>query len=436
MKKILALVLCLMMLLCACATAETAEKAELGKLTVGNVFTIKYGELPEGYVMDSIDENDLGLSALITGPGDIGIVVTITYDDLYSEVERLNDLPDEELEVIKSTFTEEFENVTFDIRETDYGTKLLVTTITFDDGSIVGDVFTIYQGYDVELYIFPTGQETVREEVLVNMVKFLSDMDFVPAEGASNEQKEQSNRAGSDFTVYGEDATKVTIYPAVGGHFMDAKGNIYTLTKDGLYVRKSDKMLYSRDSDFWKDSKGPETKVGDAFTVYGEDATKASIYPVAGGYYMDASGNSYDYTSDGLYCNTDTKMLYSADPNYWGKGQDEDADDDEDDRGPETKVGDAFTVYGEDGTRASIYPVAGGYYMDASNNSYDRTSDGLYCNTETKMLYSSDSTYWNTTEDEDMDAEDEAVDSVEDDRAGEGGDEDDGGDEGEGGAEE
>ena len=72
MKKILALVLCLMMLLCACATAETAEKAELGKLTVGNVFTIKYGELPEGYVMDSIDENDLGLSALITdtiGPG-------------------------------------------------------------------------------------------------------------------------------------------------------------------------------------------------------------------------------------------------------------------------------------------------------------------------------------------------------------------------------
>jgi hypothetical protein len=76
--------------------------------------------------------------------------------------------------------------------------------------------------------------------------------------------------------------------------------------------------------------------------------------------------------------------------------------------------------------------------MDASNNSYDRTSDGLYCNTETKMLYSSDSTYWNTTEDEDMDAEDEAVDSVEDDRAGEveGGDEGDGGDEGEGGAEE
>ena len=434
MKKILALALCLMMILCACAAAETAGKQELGKLKVKNAFTIQYGELPEGYTLDDIDEDDLGISALISGPDDVAIVVKITYDDLYSEVERLNDLPEEEMEVIKRTFTDEFDNVEFEIRETAYGTMLLVSTISFDDGSIVGNIFTIYQGYDVELFIFSVGEDPVTEEVLQNMVKFLSDMDFVPAEGASAEQKEQaqskpasgeqkkekaqSKRAGSDFTVYGEDATQATIYPAVGGHFLDAKGNTYKLTQDGVYVRNSDKMLFSSDSNYWKDSKGPETKVGDAFTVYGEDATTASIYPVAGGYHMDANGNAYDLTSDGLYCNTDTKMLYSADPNYWGNGQDEDADEDENDRGPETKTGDAFMVFGEDGTKASIYPVAGGYFMDAGGNSYDRTSDGLYCNTDTKMLYSSDSTYWHTSEDEDM-GEDEAVDSVEDENAGE-----------------
>lgn len=192
---VVALALCLMILLCTCASAEMTVKRELGKLKAKNAFTIKYGELPEGYVIDEIEEDDLGISAQITGLDDVGIILTITYDDLYSEVERLNDLTEEETEVIRGALTDEFDNVEFDIRETESGTKLLVSTIVFDDGSMLGDIFTIYQGYDVELFIMPTGQKPVTEEMLQNMVKFLSDMDFVPVDSASDEQREQDNRA-------------------------------------------------------------------------------------------------------------------------------------------------------------------------------------------------------------------------------------------------
>ena len=47
---------------------------------------------------------------------------------------------------------------------------------------MMGSVFTVYKGYMLELDIIPDGTDLVTEENIQAVVKFLSDMDFVPVE--------------------------------------------------------------------------------------------------------------------------------------------------------------------------------------------------------------------------------------------------------------
>ena len=183
MKKIIALALCLMMmLLSAAAVAETAEKADLGTLNVKGQFAIKIGELPEGYTIEETAENEFGILSLINAPGKAGIILTITFDETFADIERMNDMDESTLEWLKSTWTDEFDHVEFEDAETEYGTKLLIAKIYFDDGTMLGNVFTVYKGYAIELAVVPDGTDAVTEENIQAIVKFLSDMDFVPVE--------------------------------------------------------------------------------------------------------------------------------------------------------------------------------------------------------------------------------------------------------------
>ena len=182
MKRIIALALALMMLFCAAAVAETAEKTELGKLNVKGKFIIKTGELPDGYQIVENVEDELGIITLIDAPGKAALILSITYDDHFGEVERLNDLDEDSMTWLKNTWTEEFDNVEFDTTETAYGTKLLVVRIHFDDNTMIGCIYTIYKGYQIEIEIVPDGTDVVTEENIQAVVKYLSDMDFVPVE--------------------------------------------------------------------------------------------------------------------------------------------------------------------------------------------------------------------------------------------------------------
>ena len=193
--------------------------------------------------------------------------------------------------------------------------------------------------------------------------------------------------AGDSFAVYGEEGHRIWIYPVVGGYYLDSDGDAYDRTDEGLYRRHDGNAIYSADPDYWNNSEGPDTPAGGFFTVYGENGETVDIYLTVGGYYLDSGEKIYESTEDGLYRNHNTKMLYSADPGYWSE-----------DRGPETQEGTEFRVYGEDGTRANIYPVAGGYFMDAKGDAYDLTDDGLYSHHTSGMLYSADPNYWNSPE--------------------------------------
>ena len=184
MKKIIALALSLVMLftVAAAAATETAEKSELGKLNIKGKFTIKTGELPEGYTIDKTIEDDLGITTLIDAPEKAAIILSITFDETFADVERFNDVDEETLNWLKSTWTDEFDQVEFEDTETEYGTKLLVVRVHFDDGTMMGYVFTVYKGYMLELSIIPDGKDLVTEENIQAVVKFLSDMDFEPIE--------------------------------------------------------------------------------------------------------------------------------------------------------------------------------------------------------------------------------------------------------------
>ena len=143
---------------------------------------------------------------------------------------------------------------------------------------------------------------------------------------------------------------------------------------------------------------GTKARDGKPFTVYGEDGSTVSIYLAADGKYLDASGETYDKLKEGLYCHNRTNMLYSTNADYWGEH-----------RGTDMQDSEAFTVYAEDGSTAVIYFTVGGYYADNAGNTYSRTSEGLYSNDRTKVLYSADSAYWRTKQSKEETSQEETT---------------------------
>ena len=100
---------------------------------------------------------------------------------VYGEVERMNDLPEDDLAVLEHSFTDEHE-VEISYRETGYGTKLLVAKEVGDDPDFV-TFLSIYKGYFVEFTLAPNpnaADQTLTEEQIKMCIDFLTDVDFNP----------------------------------------------------------------------------------------------------------------------------------------------------------------------------------------------------------------------------------------------------------------
>ena len=175
MKKITALALSLIMILCAvCAFAEETEKTEIGTLKVGEAFSIQ-SKMPEGYTYMPVTATELNMVGILSaGESKPVVTVSIAYNEEYAETERFNDVDETVVEEIRKSFREADEEVTFQDLETAYGTRLLKVT---GDGFV--DIYTIYKGYELEFVM--TG-ETLSDADVQMLVDFISDMDFVTAE--------------------------------------------------------------------------------------------------------------------------------------------------------------------------------------------------------------------------------------------------------------
>ena len=186
MKKIIAIILGLAMLLCAvAATAEEAqEKVTLGTVSINGAFTLQCG-LPEGYKPMPVSVTPSQVIAKIQSedPDAPVMQVSIAYDEKYSDVDRLNDLDQEELALLEQTYIEDDPDVEITYGETGYGTLLLIARHETDTLDYIS-FFSIYKGYCVEFVLAPSIEAEDRnltEDQLRISVDFLTDLDFIPA---------------------------------------------------------------------------------------------------------------------------------------------------------------------------------------------------------------------------------------------------------------
>lgn len=184
MKKVILILLCLALTLnFASAVAETAGKTAIGTISMNGAFELR-GVLPEGYQLTPLSEEPgYYLASLSAEDGRPTMTISIAYEELMSEVDRLNDLDDEALAKIEATFKAE-DGVEVTYMETALGTKLMVVKEIVDGVDYV-DFYTIYKGYEIEFVLTQpqaNAGQPITDEQIQTAVKFLSDLDFVPME--------------------------------------------------------------------------------------------------------------------------------------------------------------------------------------------------------------------------------------------------------------
>lgn len=167
----------------AIATTPAANaKEQLGVLNVNGKFALQC-KLPEGYTTQVV--NMMGTKVIASiNPATAAqpvLYLSITFDEAYSDVARLNDLPEEQLAILEQSF-HDMNEVAISYRETSHGTKLLVAREVGSDTDFV-DILSIYQGYSIEFVMTPNpalGTQTLTEAQVQMCIDFLSDLDFVP----------------------------------------------------------------------------------------------------------------------------------------------------------------------------------------------------------------------------------------------------------------
>ena len=163
---------------------ETAADGDepVGRLSVNGEFDLTC-KLPETYKLQVLNMEENAIFAAVTSD-DItkpALGLIIAYDEMYSDVERMNDLPEESLKVIEESF-KELDDVDISYAETGHGTKLLVAKENDGDGDTdFVQIFTIYKGYSIEFDMEASkdaAEKSLTDEQIQMMIDFLTDLEF------------------------------------------------------------------------------------------------------------------------------------------------------------------------------------------------------------------------------------------------------------------
>ncbi len=190
MKKLIAVFLCLAVLLaCAAVSAEEAvqPKYTIGTISINGAFSLKC-TIPEGYsVKPLIVDRDHTIANVVSeDPNKPIMTLSVAFDDTYSDVERMNDLSDDDLAILEETFLAVDPTVELSYGETGLGTRLLIARQSGDDVLNYIDFLSIYKGYFIEFVLTPSSLDDTRkltDEQLQMCIDFLTDLDFVPVTG-------------------------------------------------------------------------------------------------------------------------------------------------------------------------------------------------------------------------------------------------------------
>ena len=186
MKKLIAVILSLALLVCAAtAAAEAAEdKITLGTLSINGAFRLQCG-LPDGYSINpgTVTPDMITASLRSEDPAAPVMQLSVAYDEMYADVDRLNDLDEEALKLLEQTFIDNDPDVEITYGETGYGTLLLIAAHQSETLDYI-TFFSIYKGYCVEFALVPPEQaedKNLTEEQMLLSVDFLTELDFIPA---------------------------------------------------------------------------------------------------------------------------------------------------------------------------------------------------------------------------------------------------------------
>ena len=162
---------------------QAAAKTQMGKLTVNGEFALQC-QLPEGYTMQLINTLGTKIVAFITSDNTEKPILqlSIAFDELFANVDRMNDLTEEALQGLEASFAE-MNDVEISYTETSYGTKLLVAKEVGDDTDFV-DILSVYKGYSIEFVMTPNPDaknQKLTDAQIQMCIDFLSELDFVEA---------------------------------------------------------------------------------------------------------------------------------------------------------------------------------------------------------------------------------------------------------------
>ena len=184
MKKALIMLVCIALLLtCGIAAAESAQKEDYTIVTVNGSFNIR-GITPEGFQRTAVEIDDPNMRVYFASddPAKPSFMLGIFFREDYADVERLNDLPaDEMIPALVGDDTAISEDI--NVMETEHGTKVLILR-SRDPQDDYACFVTLYKGYEVALNMFPgaaSGGSLTDGQITLAM-QFLSDLDFVPVE--------------------------------------------------------------------------------------------------------------------------------------------------------------------------------------------------------------------------------------------------------------
>ena len=185
MKKIIALSLSLMLLLgCVSAFAESAGK---GSVTMLGAFTIEFDQIPDGYTLSRPTKNsEMEYEAMIQSPeaGKPNMILYMAFNDAWDGVETLADATEQDIEEVKQSFYDVLEfddgDLSFEEGKTGEGTPFMIVKSV--DGDF-GAVYTVYKGHEIEIDIYPEGEEDkVTDELFAALNTFLTNVKFTPVE--------------------------------------------------------------------------------------------------------------------------------------------------------------------------------------------------------------------------------------------------------------
>ncbi len=190
MKKIMAIMISLALLLgcCGIAAAEEDGKLNLGTISINGAFNLRCG-LPEGYRIQPIKmTREQILAVLISdNPENPVMQLSVAFDETYSDVDRMNDLDQDAMELLESTFTAEDPTVEISYGDTGLGTRLLIASQREGNFHYI-DFLSIYRGYFVEFAMVPgqyASDKTLTDDQMRLCIDFLTDLDFVPVNEAA-----------------------------------------------------------------------------------------------------------------------------------------------------------------------------------------------------------------------------------------------------------